>query len=74
MFPDFPAGGGEALTAWRKLPGAHEIERAESVPGLDASTYVETKHEERRNLFRVPLPADARAEPERRVLYNRGSP
>jgi hypothetical protein len=56
MFPDFPAGGGEALTAWRKLPGAREIERVESVPGLDASTYVETRHEERRNLFRVPLP------------------
>jgi Tol biopolymer transport system component len=56
MFPDFPTGGEEALAAWRKLPGAREIDRVESVPGLDASTYVETKHEERRNLFLVPLP------------------
>ena len=56
MFPDFPADGGEAPAAWRTLPGAREIERVESVPGLDASTYVETRYEERRNLFRVPLP------------------
>jgi hypothetical protein len=56
MFPDFPADGGEAPPAWRKLPGAREIERVESVPGLDGSRYVETRYEERRNLFRVPLP------------------
>ena len=56
MFPDFPAGGDEALAAWRKLPGVREIERVDSVPGLDGSTYVETRREERRNLFRVPLP------------------
>jgi len=27
-----------------------------SIPGLDPSTYVETRTEERRNLFRLPLP------------------
>jgi hypothetical protein len=54
MFTDSPAGG-EALEVWRKLPGARELERPESIPGLDPSTYVERKYEERRNLFRVPL-------------------
>jgi len=56
IFPDFPAGSGDALEAWRKLPGAREVERPESIPGLDESIYVERKYEERRNLFRVPLP------------------
>ena len=55
MFPEFPAGGGEALEAWRKLPGARELTRPESIAGLDLSTYVEIRYEERRNLFRVPL-------------------
>jgi serine/threonine protein kinase len=55
-FPEFPANGGEALAAWRKLPSARIIERPGSIPGLDESTYVVTKFEERRNLFRMPLP------------------
>jgi Tol biopolymer transport system component len=56
VFPDFPDGSAEALEVWRKLPGVRELERPESIPGLDLSTYVERKYEERRNLFRVPLP------------------
>jgi eukaryotic-like serine/threonine-protein kinase len=55
-FPQFPAHGGDAVTAWRKLPNARVIERPASIPGLDQSTYVATKIDERRNLFRVPLP------------------
>ncbi len=54
-FPQFPAKGEEALAAWRKLPTARVIERPDSIPGLDESTYVVTKVEERRNLFRMPL-------------------
>jgi Tol biopolymer transport system component len=54
-FPEFPAGSEDALTAWRKIPGARVIERPLSIPGLDESTYVVTKFDERRNLFRVPL-------------------
>ena len=55
-FPPFPSNDEEALVAWRKLPGARTIERPRSIPGLDESTYVVTKIEERRNLFRVPVP------------------
>jgi eukaryotic-like serine/threonine-protein kinase len=55
-FPEFPAGSEAALAAWRKLPTARVIDRPSSIPGLDGSTYVFTKIEERRNLFRVPLP------------------
>jgi hypothetical protein len=54
-FPDFPAGTADALTAWRALPMARVIERPTSIPGLDESTYVMTKTDERRNIFRVPL-------------------
>jgi Tol biopolymer transport system component len=56
VFPEFPSDGEEALPAWRKLPSARLVERPESIPGLDQSTYVLTKSDERRNLFRVPLP------------------
>jgi eukaryotic-like serine/threonine-protein kinase len=55
-FPEFPDDEGEATAAWRKLPGARVVEREESIPGLDQSTYVATRFDERRNLFRVPLP------------------
>ena len=54
-FPDFPAGKTDALTAWRKLPGARMHDRPPSSPGLDESTYIATRTDERRNLFRVPL-------------------
>ena len=53
--PDFPESG-EALPVWRKLPGARMLDHDVEVPGLDPSTYVVTKYDERRNLFRVPLP------------------
>jgi hypothetical protein len=55
MFPDFPAGTEDALTAWRKLRNARLIERPISIPGLDESTYIVAKLDDRRNLFRVPL-------------------
>ena len=55
-FPAFPGGTTDALTAWRKLPNARLVERPTSIPGLDESTYVVTKSDDRRNLFRVPLP------------------
>ncbi len=54
-FPEFPVGAPDAQTAWRKLPTARVIERPPSIPGLNESTYVITKTDERRNLFRVPL-------------------
>lgn len=54
-FPEFPSATADALAAWRKLPAARVIERPASVPGLDEATYVVTKFDERRNLFRVPL-------------------
>ena len=54
-FPEFPPGTEEALTAWRKLPNTRMIERPASIPGLDEATYIVTKTEEHRNLFRVPL-------------------
>jgi eukaryotic-like serine/threonine-protein kinase len=55
-FPEFPDDDSEATAAWRKLPGARVVEREESIPGLNESTYVATRFDERRNLFRVPLP------------------
>jgi len=54
--PDFPGARLDALTHWRTLPTTRTVERLPSIPGLDASTYVETRTEERRNLFRLPLP------------------
>jgi hypothetical protein len=55
-FPEFPLDDSDAVTAWKKLPTTRLFDRPETVPGLDQSTYVVTKVEERRNLFRVPLP------------------
>ena len=54
-FPELSEGTAEALPTWRKLPTARVIERPTSIPGLDESTYVMTKTDERRNLFRVPV-------------------
>jgi Tol biopolymer transport system component len=55
VFPEFPAARTDALTAWRKLPGVRTEERPASIPGLDESSYIVIKTDERRNLFRVPL-------------------
>jgi hypothetical protein len=55
-FPEFPLDDSDAVTAWKKLPTTRLFDPPETVPGLDQSTYVVTKVEERRNLFRVPLP------------------
>jgi hypothetical protein len=55
-FPDFPEARVDAFTHWKTLPTARIIERRPSIPGLDVSTYVERRTEERRNLFRLPLP------------------
>jgi len=54
--PDFPEGTGEALPLWRKLPGVRLLDQQEGIPGLDPATCIVTKYDERRNLFRVPLP------------------
>jgi hypothetical protein len=54
-FPPFRADGGDAFTAWQKLPGATTETRDASIPGNDPSTYITTKYDERRNLYRIPL-------------------
>jgi hypothetical protein len=53
--PGFPAGDRAAFEAWAALPGAESIERDHFVPGSDPATYVFTKSDELRNLFRIPL-------------------
>ena len=53
--PPFTSGAMDEATAWRARPGARVTERPESLPGLIESTYVFTRTDERRNLFRVPL-------------------
>jgi eukaryotic-like serine/threonine-protein kinase len=55
-FLPFRADGGDAFTAWQKLPGATTETRDASIPGNDPSTYITAKYDERRNLYRIPLP------------------
>jgi Tol biopolymer transport system component len=52
--PDLPASG-ITFAAAAQLPGAHVIARDLVSPGADPSTYVFTRSEWRRNLFRIPL-------------------
>jgi serine/threonine protein kinase/Tol biopolymer transport system component len=54
-FPDLPASGIDSVAAGSELPGARVIEHGSLSPGPDPSTYVFTKTEQRRNLFRIPL-------------------
>jgi serine/threonine protein kinase/Tol biopolymer transport system component len=52
--PDLPASG-VVLAAAAKLPGALVIEHDLVSPGADPSTYLFTKSDFQRNLFRIPL-------------------
>jgi serine/threonine protein kinase len=53
--PHLPAGGINALERTKGLPGTVSIEGDLISPGPDPSTYVFTKTESQRNLFRIPL-------------------
>jgi hypothetical protein len=53
--PDFPVGGITDLKQAGALPGTRTIEEALVSPGSDPSTYVFTKTDSQRNLFRIPL-------------------
>ena len=54
-FPEFPADDRPAYDAWATLPGAEAIEHDDFVPSTDPATFVFTKSDELRNLFRIPL-------------------
>jgi hypothetical protein len=53
--PDLPATGIAFGTAGLQLPGARVIEHDAVSPGPDPSTYLFTKTDPQRNLFRIPL-------------------
>jgi hypothetical protein len=53
--PDLPAAGIDAAAGVVGLPGAWMIEHGSISPGPDPSTYVFTKTDLQRNLFRIPL-------------------
>jgi WD40 repeat protein len=53
--PDFSGGGITDLKQAAALPGARTIEESLISPGSDPSTYVFTKADSQRNLFRIPL-------------------
>ena len=53
--PDLPAAGIDAAAGVVGLPGAWMIEHDSVSPGPDPSTYVFTKRDLQRNLFRIPL-------------------
>jgi Tol biopolymer transport system component len=53
--PQLPVGGINILDRTAGLPGAVTIEGGLISPGSDPSTYVFTKTDSQRNLFRIPL-------------------
>ena len=53
VWPNLPESGIESPDVAVKLPGAGLIEQQTPAPGPGASTYVFTKTEIRRNLFRI---------------------
>jgi serine/threonine protein kinase len=53
--PDFSVGGITDLKRPVALPGVRTIEEGLISPGSDPSTYVFTKEDSQRNLFRIPL-------------------
>jgi hypothetical protein len=53
--PDLPASGIDWAVELVKLPGARVIELGSLSTGPDPSTYVFTKTDLQRNLFRIPL-------------------
>ena len=55
LLPDLPASGIYSTVGGVELPGAAVIVHSSISPGLDPSTYVFTKTDLQRNLFRIPL-------------------
>jgi len=53
--PDFSGGGITDLKRAVALPGVQTIEEGLISPGSDPSTYLFTKEDSQRNLFRIPL-------------------
>jgi hypothetical protein len=53
--PDLPASGSDLAAGGAGLPGTRLIEQGSLSPGADPSTYVFTKTDLQRNLFRIPL-------------------
>jgi len=53
--PEFPSDDRTAFEAWATLPGAKAVEQDDFVPSNDPATFVVTKSDELRNLFRIPL-------------------
>ena len=53
--PDLPAAGIDLAAGGGELPGARVLEHGSISPGPDPSTYVFTKTDLQRNLFRIPL-------------------
>jgi serine/threonine protein kinase len=53
--PEFPADDRPGFEAWATLPGAEAIEQDDFIPSADPATFVFTKSDELRNLFRIPL-------------------
>jgi hypothetical protein len=53
--PDLPASGIDTATGGAGLPGTRMIEQGSISPGPDPSSYVFTKTDLQRNLFRIPL-------------------
>jgi hypothetical protein len=54
-FPEFPADESPAFEAWATVPGAEVVEQDHFVPSADPATFVFTKSDELRNLFRIAL-------------------
>ena len=55
MFPPVPTDGATTPAAWAKLPGVRSVNRYGVVPSRDGKTYVYTKNDDARNLFRIPI-------------------
>ena len=53
--PDLPASGIDLSAGEIEPPGTRVIEHGSLSPGPDPSTYVFTKTDLQRNLFRIPL-------------------
>jgi hypothetical protein len=53
--PDLPASGIDPTAGVAELPGIQVIEQGSLSPGPDPSTYVFTRTDLQRNLFRIPL-------------------
>ena len=53
--PEFPADDRPGVEAWATLPGAEAVEHDHFIPSADPATFVFTKSDELRNLFRIPL-------------------